>query len=129
MNRRTPPLVSERRHAPPPPTRVDVGSEPAAYDLPEVDLLQEERLALGRAARDCNVHIATIGRWCQRGIRSVVLESYLLGGRRYTTRQALTRFVERRSSIGTRVQPGASALRSREAAVKQAERELREEGL
>lgn len=129
MNRRTPPLITERRHAPTAPTSVGPGVTPAAGHPPEVDLLQEERLALARAARDCDVHLATVGRWCQRGIRGVVLESFILGGRRYTTREALARFVARRSSTGTCVQPATSARRSREAAVQQAEHELQKEGL
>ena len=39
------------------------------------------------------VHTATIWRWIQRGVRGVKLETVLIGGRRYTSREALQQFI------------------------------------
>jgi len=41
------------------------------------------------------VSLATCWRWIQRGCRGVKLESVLIGGKRYTSLEALQRFVER----------------------------------
>lgn len=40
-------------------------------------------------------HIATCWRWINRGVRGVKLETVLIGGRRFTSLEALQRFVER----------------------------------
>lgn len=40
------------------------------------------------------VHYSTIYRWATKGARGKVLESTLVGGVRYTTREALLRFFE-----------------------------------
>ncbi len=40
-------------------------------------------------------HVSTIYRWRLRGIRGVKLETFLIGGRRYTSVEAIERFTER----------------------------------
>src|SRR5262245_25709166 len=43
-------------------------------------------------------HLATVYRWFQRGVRGgIKLETALVGGRRFTSREAVQRFVDRRS--------------------------------
>ena len=84
-----------------------------------VDLVNEELLAVldvchwlgdrtgkGRAR-------ATVYRWMRTGVRGVVLESCLVGGRRYTSVEALDRFVSGLSGRGPVAVP-ATAARSRE---------------
>ncbi len=44
------------------------------------------------------VHIATVWRWANRGIRGVKLETIRLGGKTLTSQQALTRFIEQTTS-------------------------------
>jgi hypothetical protein len=39
-------------------------------------------------------HISTLHRWRLRGIRGVRLETCLIGGKRFTTKEALDRFFE-----------------------------------
>jgi hypothetical protein len=46
---------------------------------------------------DSPVHASTVMRWVRRGCRGVKLEAARLGGRWVTSREALTRFVERLS--------------------------------
>lgn len=62
--------------------------------------LHEENLIALREVPDClprrrgqKVHMTTIYRWVQRGARGKVLESILLGGVRYTSLEALQRFM------------------------------------
>jgi hypothetical protein len=55
-------------------------------------LFRETEMSIGRAARDAEVSIATMRRWILKGRRGVRLESYIRGGRRFTTREALHRF-------------------------------------
>lgn len=38
------------------------------------------------------VNLSTVWRWCLKGVRGRRLESVAVGGRRYTSREALTRF-------------------------------------
>jgi len=40
-----------------------------------------------------NPHRATVWRWSQRGVRGVRLESVLVGGKRFTSREAIDRFL------------------------------------
>jgi hypothetical protein len=43
-------------------------------------------------------HLATLYRWFQRGVRGgIKLETALVGGRRFTSREAVQRFVDRLS--------------------------------
>ena len=59
------------------------------------NLLEEQRRSTQLAQRE-GVNATTIWRWTLRGVRGGIrLESFIVGGRRYTTEQAFTRFVER----------------------------------
>jgi hypothetical protein len=90
-----------------------------------LDLLREKPLSFAELAREEGVSPATIGRWARRGARGVVLESYLRGGRRFSSREALHRFYAAASDNGCQ-QPETS--RSRSDAVERAERELQDMG-
>lgn len=50
-------------------------------------LRQARMLLPGQPAR------STISRWVHQGVRGVRLATFLVGGRRYTTREAIERFV------------------------------------
>lgn len=56
-------------------------------------LLNESRLTLSQLARSQGVNVATIWRWCTKGVRGVRLESLVIGGRRVTTEEAFERFI------------------------------------
>ncbi len=43
------------------------------------------------------VHVSTVWRWAKRGIGGIRLETIKLGGKTFTTSQALTRFIEKTS--------------------------------
>ena len=64
-----------------------------------INLSEESLLSLKEAAkflpkRDSGkrIHISALYRWCNKGVRGVVLESIKIGGTTYTSREALQRF-------------------------------------
>lgn len=62
----------------------------------EFSILSEDRLTFKEAAKILGVHLASVWRFALKGSRGVKLESALIGaGKRYTTRQALDRFLDR----------------------------------
>jgi len=60
-------------------------------------------------------HIATMHRWCLRGCRGVKLRSWMLGGVRHVTPEAVEEFLLALNREGTSESPDESARRSREA--------------
>jgi hypothetical protein len=67
-------------------------------------LLDENLLPLDEARRAlpiAPVAKATIWRWSLHGVGGVMLETITIGTRRYTSREALTRFVEATTSART----------------------------
>lgn len=70
----------------------------------ETDCSQEELISLAEAAKMLprrrmgkRPHVATLYRWSVRGVRGVRLETCQVGSTRCTSRQALTRFIQRLS--------------------------------
>lgn len=60
-----------------------------------IDLTGETPLTFKQASAVSpgHPHTQTLNRWCKDGIRGVRLESCLVGGRQFTTREALDRFI------------------------------------
>ncbi len=90
------------------------------------NLLEERRVSLTVLARELDVSLSTAWRWTLRGIKGHRLESFSLGGRKFTTREAFERFVARTN--GERVIDGETP-RQRERAVERAERRAHELGV
>jgi hypothetical protein len=73
-------------------------------DVRPISLMQETPLALADVPRYLprrngrKVHYSTIFRWVTKGARGRVLESTLVGGVRYTTVEAIDRFLQRQSA-------------------------------
>jgi hypothetical protein len=64
-------------------------------------LCKEVRLSLAEAA-ELMPHTTTsqtINNWTKKGVRGVVLESFAVGGRIYTTKEALQRFLNRLNAV------------------------------
>ncbi len=60
-----------------------------------IDLTQERAISLPEAARMVppkGVHLSTLYRWFQHGIRGIRLETAMIGGKRVTSEEALDRF-------------------------------------
>lgn len=95
------------------------------------NMLNEDRLTLNELARQEALSPCTIWRWTGRGVKGVQLETFTVGGRRFTTKQAFKRFVEATTAAASG-QPAASVVRTsrqREAAILKAERELEKAGI
>jgi hypothetical protein len=70
--------------------------------------------------------MTTWWRWWKKGIRGILLETIVIGGRRYTTAAALQRFVEALSERSTDHRDGARSPRMRQLEQVRAEQELNE---
>lgn len=90
------------------------------------DLLDEDRLTLAELAQIEGVNICTVWRWAGRGVKGVVLETFSSGAKRFTTKQARARFIERCTAAaqGMPSTPTIRTGRQRNAAVRNAEDEL-----
>ena len=62
-----------------------------------LDLSQEHLVTLTEAGRIIpgSPHFSTLWRWYQRGIRGARLETVIVGGRRFTSHEAIARFIAR----------------------------------
>lgn len=65
--------------------------------MPMIDFENEDLLTLAQATKAIpgRPSISTLYRWTQRGIEGVKLETIKLGGKRFTSKEAIRRFVER----------------------------------
>ena len=90
-----------------------------------IDLQSEQLLTLADAARHLPTrpHVSTIWRWAAKG----GLETVRLGGRVYTSAEALDRFAEHRG--GKRKPPESTPTPQRQREIDDAERKLKEAGL
>jgi hypothetical protein len=68
-----------------------------------IDPEKEELRPLTRASRDVpgRPHLATLFRWSRKGIRGVRLVTMVIGGRRFTSVQAVGRFLARLNEPAT----------------------------
>jgi hypothetical protein len=91
-----------------------IAAEPIAAEptSPLADLMNETPLLASRLAREKDVDAATVNRWMMTGVKgrtvngvrpTIRLESYRIGGRIYTTREAFARFVSRLNGEDTTV--------------------------
>ena len=62
-----------------------------------IDVKRETTLRLTQVPDELSSrpHVATVWRWCLRGVRGVKLESLVVGGVRYTSHEAIERFLAR----------------------------------
>ena len=75
----------------------------------EIDLLAENRVPIAKLARQLGVTTSTVWRWRQKGVRGVRIETFMLGGRRFTTRESYRRFVERTTAAANGETPKKDA--------------------
>jgi hypothetical protein len=85
-------------------------------------LMAETALSVSRLARERDVDAGTVSRWVLSGVKGtpvngvrpvVKLESYRLGGRVFTTREAFARFVARcNGELPTKSEPAAPTART-----------------
>ena len=93
-------------------------------------MLTEQKLSLTQLAHREGVNICTCWRWAKRGVRGVRLETYNVGGRRWTTEEAFARFVEgTTAAVNGEPVTELRINRQRETAIARAERELEKAGV
>ena len=95
-----------------------------------IDYEREELISFNSAPKHYpgqKPHIATCHRHRLRGVRGVCLETILVGGKRYTSREAIARFIRAINRQATRGSEQVEALE--EATQKEVERRLDEAGI
>ena len=89
-----------------------------------IDVSNENIITLGEACRAIPPHgvsTATMARWIQRGVRGAKLATVVIGGRRYTSREAIARFVAAQNADQTPAPAITPAQRERQAKAAQIE--------
>jgi len=91
-----------------------------------IDISSERLLSLTEAAKSLpgRPHISSIFRWLSNGVRGVKLESCLIGGRRFTSQEALERFCAATTAAADGGPAPVRTSRQRQRAIEQAERRL-----
>jgi hypothetical protein len=81
-----------------------------------IEALAATFVLLSKAGRllSTNPSTATMWRWAHRGVDGVKLETFKIGGRRYTTAESVEKFVCRLNSPRAANEPQESPLRERQ---------------
>lgn len=96
-----------------------------------IDIQSESLLTFSAAAKSLpgRPHLSTLHRWRMHGVRGVKLETVLVGGRRYTSSEALQRFCQRITAADRSEPAPVRTRRQREADIRRAEAELAKAGI
>lgn len=91
-----------------------------------INISTETLLSLNEAAKESpgRPHLSTLHRWRLRGVRGVKLETCLVGGRRFTSREALERFAARTTAVADGEPAPPRTPRQRSRSIERAERDL-----
>ena len=95
------------------------------------DLQNETLIFLSEAAKRLpnRPSTATLWRWHSGGVRGVLLETIMIGGRRYTSVEAMARFITATTAQSGRMNPPARTTAMRKQAILQAEAALTKDGI
>lgn len=81
--------------------------------------LRDAAAAFSKSRPGRSIHYVTVHRWATRGVRGVRLETTWIGGRRFTSLQAVQRFIDHRNQRdGQPPRPGILEERKQELARK-----------
>ncbi len=96
-----------------------------------IEIYQEHMLKISQAVRELpgRPSVATLWRWINCGVRGQKLETVLIGGIRFTSREALQRFVEATTAAADGRPAPSRTSKQRAAAIKRAEKELDAAGI
>jgi len=91
-----------------------------------IDISNEALLPLRDAAASLpgRPHISTLHRWRLRGVRGIKLETVLVGGRRFTSQEALERFAANTTAASNGETNSPRTPKQRRQAIERAERQL-----
>lgn len=95
------------------------------------NLSHETFLTLQQAAKRLpgRRHISSVFRYAHKGVRGIRLETIVVGGRRYTSVEALDRFIIATTAAADGKPAPARTAKHRQRAVEAAERELDRAGI
>ncbi len=74
-------------------------------------------------------HVSTLHRWRLRGVRGIKLETVVVGGRRYTSREAVIRFSSAVTAARDGTAPPVRTPHQRQQSIARAEQELAKAGI
>jgi len=74
-------------------------------------------------------HVSSCWRWVYVGVRGIRLETVIVGGRRYTSREAVDRFVSQTTASADGRPARTRTEKQRERAIAAAEKELERMGI
>ncbi len=98
-----------------------------------IDIHSERVIAISEAPQHFpgRPNISSIYRWFGKGCRGARLETIVVGAKRFTSVEAIQRFIERTTanSPGASLPPSRPTTRQREAAIRRTERELARAGI
>jgi hypothetical protein len=96
-----------------------------------IDIHREHMLTITSAARELpgKPHVSTLWRWINRGVRGVRLSTIMVGGTRYTSREALQTFCEATTAAADGTATPSRTSKQRQRDIDRAERELSEAGI
>lgn len=96
-----------------------------------IDHTSEELLTFSEAAAALpdRPHVSTVHRWRMRGIKGIKLETIRIGGRRYTSAEALDRFIAAITSAVDGLPKKGTPRKHQKRRHEQAERELNAAGI
>ncbi|TWU27394.1 DUF1580 domain-containing protein [Bythopirellula polymerisocia] len=96
----------------------------------DIDIFVEDRITLNQLAKELEKSPSTTWRWYLSGANGVKLETFVEGGRRYTTRQAHRRFQQRCTDAanGNTNKPSVHTASRRMREYQKAELELKKQG-
>jgi hypothetical protein len=96
-----------------------------------IDTTAEKMIRVGEAANHIpgHPHVATVWRWALRGVRGVKLETVLVGAQRFTSHEAIERFIVATTAKANGESAPVRTPRQRERAIDRAEKELAAEGI
>ena len=66
-----------------------------------IDVFNEDMISVSELPKSLpgSIHISTVFRWMKRGCRGIRLETVRIGGLRYTSKQAVLRFIEETTAV------------------------------
>ena len=96
-----------------------------------IDASSEQLLSLTQAAASLpnRPHVCTLHRWRLSGVAGILLETVRIGGRRFTSREALDRFHKSVTAAADGEAPSRRTPRQRQRAVERAEADLARAGI
>ena len=95
-----------------------------------IDIVNEQMIPFPKVPAWCKEHIGhRVDRWRMRGARDIKLETVLIGGRRYSSEEALLRFFDKTTAAEDGTNSPQHNDHQQQRAIEDAEAYLESEGI